>query len=180
MVTDSGTGMCGEVIQHTVVLFDGIGGSTGLLGAEYIGHMKDGWINGTAIVQELPNALLEMFALLCGGCFRAVWVGFGDGGGAEFERCVCGRAVYRAFGLRVVQGFKSFLNILGHGDVNISVWVVPFEGKATIEGTGPVNGDGVVLLECIDEVLGIGFVDVFDAKVIDTETEPDGLGIMFP
>ena len=63
----------------------------------------------------------------------------------------------------MVECVKGILDTLGHGDVNIMVFVAPFEGHITVQGALPVKGDGVVL----NKVLGILFVDV-DSKVIDT------------
>ena len=51
--------------------------------------------------------------------------------------------------------------------------VVPLDGEAAVECTGPVCGDFVEGLEGGDEMLGIVFVDVLDPKVIVDEGEDD-------
>ena len=81
----------------------------------------------------------------CGwyGCVR----GFVDGCLAILDGGVCGRAVSGLFWWGVVKGVKCILDILGHGDVNMAVFVVPIQGHATVQGAIPINGDGVVLLE---------------------------------
>ena len=69
----------------------------------------------------------------------------------------------------MVKGVKCILDILGHGDVNMSVFVVPIQGHTTVQGAIPINGDGVVLLEGIDKMLGILLVGVLHAKVINAK-----------
>ena len=34
-------------------------------------------------------------------------------------------------------------------------WLVPIDGKSAVMSDRPVDGDGVMLLECIDEVGGV-------------------------
>ena len=61
-----------------------------------------------------------------------------------------------------------------HGEVDGAGLVIPFEGKAAVEGPGPVGGDGVEGLEGVDEVLGVFFADVFHAKVVYDKGEGEG------
>ena len=72
------------------------------------------------------------------------------------------------------------LNIGWHGDVHIACCVVPFELHAAAQGSFPICGDGVILLEGVHEVLGVLLLDALDSKVINTEAEPDLSGVMFP
>ena len=74
----------------------------------------------------------------------------------------------RLLGLGMVECAKGILDIFGHRNVNIVVFVVPFESHATVQGAFLVKGDGTVLLEGINKVLGILLVGVFDSKVVDT------------
>jgi hypothetical protein len=48
---------------------------------------------------------------------------------------------------------KSGRNIVGHGDVNIFLGVVPFDGEATMKFAFPVGGDGGKVLEGLDKVV---------------------------
>jgi len=48
--------------------------------------------------------------------------------------------------------------------------------EATELGSGPINGDGVVLAEGGDEEVGSGLADILDAKVINNESKHDGFG----
>ena len=72
----------------------------------------------------------------------------------------------------MAETLSRFLDIVGHGDIN--VWsglgsVIPIKGKATVSGAGPVNSHIIVFFYGCDEMLGVGFTEVFDTKVIHTE-----------
>ena len=45
--------------------------------------------------------------------------------------------------------------------------VVPFDGHATEYKAGPVNGDFVSLLQCVDGVIGMVSTDIFYTKTIN-------------
>jgi hypothetical protein len=84
-------------------------------------------------------------------------------------------------GWRVVSELvKSCRNIAGHRNVNIFLGVVPFYGEDTIKFTFPVGGDGVKMLKGFDEVVGIVFADVLDAKVVNNEAEGDIAALVTP
>ena len=72
------------------------------------------------------------------------------------------------------------MEIFRHGDVTGVDSVVLVYGESTEEGTSPVDGDGVEFLEGLDEVVGVLFSDVLDAKVIYDEGEPYGFGVVLP
>ena len=59
------------------------------------------------------------------------------------------------------------------GDIAFLV-LVPVERKAA------VDGETVVGLEGVDEVLSIGFGEIFDAEVVDTEDEGGAYGLLTP
>ena len=58
--------------------------------------------------------------------------------------------------------------------------IVPVDGESIEEGTGPVDVDGVEFLEGLDEVVGVLFSGVIDAKVVNDEGEKYGLGGVLP
>ena len=60
-----------------------------------------------------------------------------------------------AFGDGVLEVFQGFADGVGHGDVDIVFWVVPIDVESTVLAARWVNGDIVMLLECIDEVGGV-------------------------
>ena len=67
------------------------------------------------------------------------------------------------------------MEIFGHGDVTGVCGVVPVNGESAEEGTSTVDGDGVEFLEGLDEMVGVFFSDVLDAKVVNDEGENMGL-----
>ena len=72
------------------------------------------------------------------------------------------------------------MEIVGNGYVAGACGVVPGNGKSTEEGTGTVDGDGVQLLEGLDEVVGVLLADILDPKVGDDEGENYGLAGVLP
>ena len=72
------------------------------------------------------------------------------------------------------------MEIFGNGDVTGVCSVVPIDDESTEEGTSPVNGDGVEFLEGLDEVVGVFFSDVLDAKVVYDKGEKYGFGVVPP
>ena len=59
---------------------------------------------------------------------------------------------------------ESFLDVCGHGDVTNALVVVPVNGETAIEGSSPVDGDGIGLLERLDEMVRRVFADVIDKR----------------
>ena len=58
--------------------------------------------------------------------------------------------------------------------------IVPVDGESAEEGTSTVDGDGVDFWEGLDEVVGVLFFDVLDAKVVNDEGEKYGLSVVLP
>jgi hypothetical protein len=59
--------------------------------------------------------------------------------------------------------------------------VVPFDGEATIKFAFPVRGDGMKVLEGLDEeVVGIVLANILDAKVVDNAVEGDVAALVLP
>jgi hypothetical protein len=122
------------------------------------------WVNGNAVVQERTDDLLE-----------AGHLGFVERRASVEIGCVLD---FGAVGRLIpfvgcTAGWRVCSNIVGHRNVNILLGVVPFYGEATIKFTFPGGGDDVKILKGFDEVVGIVFADVLDAKVVDNEAEGD-------
>ena len=71
-------------------------------------------------------------------------------------------------------------NITWHGQVDFAFLVVPIKCDSQVASSFPVLVNFVVLLNCLDKMVDIGFVDVFDSEVIDNQCEADGLPVVFP
>ena len=77
----------------------------------------------------------------------------------------------RAHGYGVLEALKAFSNGVGHGYVDLVFWIVPIDVKSAVLAARWVDGDGVILPECIEEVGGVVGGEQFDSKVIYSEGE---------
>ena len=59
------------------------------------------------------------------------------------------------FGDGVLEGIQGFADRVGIGDVDVVFWVVPIDGQFIVFAARWVDGDGVMLLECINDVGGV-------------------------
>ena len=62
---------------------------------------------------------------------------------------------------------EEVFNIILGGQATGAVCVVPGEEDAGESGAGPVLGDFILLEEDVAKVIGVAFVDVLDAEVVD-------------
>jgi hypothetical protein len=72
------------------------------------------------------------------------------------------------------ESLERFGDVVGHADVNEALCVIPVEMLSNIQSAGPVSGEGVFLLQYVQEMLGVILYDIFDSKVIAYEAEGDG------
>jgi hypothetical protein len=80
----------------------------------------------------------------------------------------------------VLELVKGCRNVVWHQNVDIFLGVVPFYGEATINFAFPVGGNGVKVLKGIDEVVGIVFANILDAKVVNKEAEGAVTAVVTP
>ena len=101
--------------------------------------------------------------------------------GSAIERLVPGmRGVLGARGCWMLELVRGSLNVYRHGDVKNPFVVVLIKGDTTIEGSIPVDGDIIQLLESLDEMVISFFAELFDTKVVDHKGEKDIFGGMLP
>ena len=62
---------------------------------------------------------------------------------------------------------KEVFNVFLDGQATGAVCVVPGEVDAGESGSGPFLGDFIMLKDDVAKVIGLVFVDVFYAKVVD-------------
>ena len=79
--------------------------------------------------------------------------------------------------MKLVEGF---LDVCGHGYVTNALVAVPVNGETAIEGSIPVNGYGIEILERLDEMVRCVFADVLDTKIFDHKGESNVFGGMLP
>jgi hypothetical protein len=158
----------------------GVFGSFGLGGRDGIEGDKHGGVNGTGVVEEHADNLLD--ALNVGGrekglivrCRDILNAGAVDGPG-PLVRCVL-----VAQGWRMLEFVECRGNVVWHGEINGAIGVVPVKCEAAVEAASPVGGDCVKVLEGFDEMPCVLVTDVFYAKVIDDEGKGDGSGFVAP
>ena len=62
---------------------------------------------------------------------------------------------------------KEFLDVVLHGELAGTGFVVPSNSNACVFLPLPVSSDRVVFLKCGEEMLCVMFADIFDSKIID-------------
>ena len=71
----------------------------------------------------------------------------------------------------MLEALQDFSDRVGHGDVDVVFWVVPINGESAVLAARWVDGDGVILPECIEEVGGVVSSEIFDYKGIYSKGE---------
>ncbi len=90
------------------------------------------------------------------------------------------RLMLKYFEDKMSESGECSFNVAGHGEVDFMFLVVPIECDAEIPSSFPVFIIFVVLLKCLDEVVDISFVNVFNAEIVHNQCEVDGLPVVFP
>ena len=63
--------------------------------------------------------------------------------------------------------------------MNIVVFVVPIKSEATAISSFPISDYVLVFIECCDEMICMFFFELFDAKIINADTEFCGWFFVF-
>ncbi len=66
----------------------------------------------------------------------------------------------------VVKSDAGFLDVSRHGEVYLPQFVIPIQWESKISCSVPIHVDFVILAEHAGEVVHVGLVDVFHAKII--------------
>ena len=90
------------------------------------------------------------------------------------------RLMLKYFGDKLSESGECSFNVAGHGEVDFMFLVVPIKCDAKIPSSFPVFFNFVVLLKCLDEVVDISFVNVFNTKTVHNQCEADGSPVMSP
>ena len=75
---------------------------------------------------------------------------------------------------------KEVFNIILDGQATGTVCLVPGEVDTSESGAGPVLGYFIMLEEDVVKVIGVAFVDVFYAEVVDEKAEEDWVPLVAP
>ena len=179
VVTESGFGMGGCIIEEMGSGFGSGFGSVGLGRSEGSKSDKHGGVDGAAIEEEDTNDFLESSGLSSVEFVRGIFFGGELWGGAVLWFGPSGRSMLWSGGNRVLETAESSLDIARHGQIDSTSFVIPGESDATIQVPSPVFGHFVFGGNDIDEVLGIFGAGVLDAKIVDNQTEDGGTCCVF-
>ena len=69
----------------------------------------------------------------------------------------------------MMKSFESIRYVCEHGEMDFVVNVVPIKIETKISFSAPVPRYFVVCLQDCEEVVGVNFSNVFDAKVVNAE-----------
>ncbi len=151
-----------------------------MLAGNFVEGYEDGWIDTAGIVEEGAGDGFDS-GFVCRAeergfqCFvRFLWGFAVDWGGPIV------RGIFGAFGGRMGKFGECFLDVAGHEYVDVPFVIVPVEGEAAVLGAFPVDGTLVGGFNCVDEVFCVGFCEILDAEVVDTEGEGGAFGGVTP
>ena len=167
--SDDGVRLRGCVVHQHLRFLDGVGGGKILLGADLVEGDEHGGVDGARYVEKGAGDAFYArdAAFIKFRCGRGVGRLLHLGPMCRREPFV-GR-VLRAHGYGVLGALQVFADVVGHGDVDAIVRLVPINGKSTVISARRVDIDGAILPECIEEVGGVVGGEEFDSKFIYSE-----------
>ena len=141
------------------------------------GH-EHGGVEGATVISEEADETLDDFSI-----FWSEWVNGGVVGHLlEFPifRCCVQMGGMLGFGEHLVVEDLAFLcDVIRHAELYGAFLVVPVEMDAEEYFSIPIDGASKFFGKVVDEVLGIGAMDVFYAKIIHDETKIQIAGDVF-
>ena len=66
------------------------------------------------------------------------------------------------------ETLEEFWNVFWHGNVKITLFVIPIQCDTTVESAGLVFRTGVLFVDSIDEMVSIFFSNILNAKIVNT------------
>ena len=84
---------------------------------------------------------------------------------------------FRAF---TVESGEGIGDVIGHGEMDFALGVIPVERESEVTFAFPVFSDVVMLFNGVDEMIGVFFADVFHSEIVDNEGERDRSPIVRP
>ena len=70
-----------------------------------------------------------------------------------------------------MESFQGLVDIVGKGEFDCAIGVIPFEVHSTVVCSCPIDGGFVLFLEVGEESFSVRFVSILHAEVIDDEGE---------
>ena len=80
----------------------------------------------------------------------------------------------------MMELFEHLTDIVGHDEMDLSLFLVPIESDTDVSCSRPIGSDFVVAFECLLEVQSVFFADVFDSKIVHHQREPNWARAILP
>ncbi len=80
----------------------------------------------------------------------------------------------------VLEALESIFDVLWHREMHLLARVIPLNGESTVSFSFFFDRALIIFLDCLQEVLGVLFSDVFDSKIVDDQGERNGMPLVLP
>ena len=75
---------------------------------------------------------------------------------------------------------KGFVEVAWHVDVCLSIGIIPLNGMCDVFCCFFVHCHWIIIPDCVDKVVCVCSVDIFDGEIINHEAEADWSGLVLP
>ena len=72
-----------------------------------------------------------------------------------------------------VEAFEGIGDVIGHGEINLSLGVIPVKSKSEVTFAFPVFSDVIMFFDGVDEVVCIFFAYILYSEIVDNKGERD-------
>ena len=146
---DDGVRLGGCVVHNHLRFLDVVGGGLSLIGANFVECDEHGGVEGAIDVEKVADDALHArdAAFIKFRCGRGVGILLHLGPIHSCDPFVVRVLMARRYG--VLEVLQVFAEGVGHGYVDVVFQVVPIYGKSAVLSSRWVDGDGVILPECI-------------------------------
>ena len=170
MIANGSIGMRGEIIEQHIAGELGLLGGRGLVVGDFVQGDDNGGVTTARVVEKETGDLLNSFD-------TEFIEKRGDVGCGELRfltvdwSCPAMWSMLRFERRGMAQSEKSFWNIVGHGDVNVTGIVIPVDLEPEVTGPRPVFCERVASGESSKKMISIGFGKELDAEIVDGKGE---------
>ena len=80
----------------------------------------------------------------------------------------------------MVENLECLGHIFGHGQVDVTSFIVPFDVEAQVFTTCPIDGEGVFGRYSGKEMVSVGPIKIFNSEIIDCEGKVSAPSLVLP
>lgn len=173
VISNSGIGMRGSVIEELDNAFNGFGGSGILLGREGVDGEQHGIIDGTGVEEESAEDFLDAMNSCSINGRGLVGERFQLGNGAVSGRCPRMGGILGMKGRGMFKAVERFFDVPWHGEITSASVVIPIKSDAAEDFGIPIDGGVVLEPKGRNKELSVCAVSVAHKKVINNQTEEE-------